>query len=96
MEGVISIIGFLSRMSKDQTTSLKCLYKVCTVQGVFVGSRLQFEDMNQTIEAQKIKPVIGGKLFKLEEVKEAYGVYVGSEALWQIGYQGGLIESPSR
>ncbi|KAL8720059.1 MAG: hypothetical protein Q9225_003027 [Loekoesia sp. 1 TL-2023] len=71
-EGVISIIGFLGGMSKDQPSFLECLNRSCTVRGVMVGSRLQFEQMNEAIDASGIKPVVDEKVFALEELKEAY------------------------
>ena len=71
-EGVISIIGFLGGMSKDQPSFLDCLSNVCTVRGVVVGSRLQFEKMNEAIDAGGIKPVVDEKVFALEDLKEAY------------------------
>jgi len=72
IDGVISIIGFLGGMSKDQPTFLECLNNICTVRGVLVGSRLQFEEMNRAIEANNIHPIINEKVFTLDEVKEAY------------------------
>ena len=71
-EGVISIIGFLGGMSKDQPTFLDCLSNVCTVRGLVVGSRQQFEQMNEAIDASGIKPVVDEKVFGFEETKEAY------------------------
>jgi D-arabinose 1-dehydrogenase-like Zn-dependent alcohol dehydrogenase len=71
-EGVISIIGFLGGMPKDQPSFLECLNNICTVRGVLVGSRLQFEAMNECIDANGIKPVVDEKVFQLEELKEAY------------------------
>jgi len=72
-EGVISIIGFLAGGRADQAPSfLDVLSHIATVRGVFVGSRLQFEEMNRAIEANNIKPVVDAKVFKLEELKEAY------------------------
>ncbi|KAL8728169.1 MAG: hypothetical protein Q9166_005563 [cf. Caloplaca sp. 2 TL-2023] len=71
-EGVISIIGFLGGMSKEQPSFLECLNTVCTVRGVLVGSRLQFQQMNEAIDASEIKPVVDEKVFALEELKEAY------------------------
>ena len=74
-EGVIGIIGFLGGVkAKDQPTFLDTLMHICTVRGVYVGSRQQMEDMNRAIEANDIKPVIDQKVFKLEETKEAYQV----------------------
>ena len=72
IDGVISIIGFLGGMGKDQPSFLECLTNVCTVRGVLVGSRLQFEAMNRAIEATGIKPVVDEKVFSLGETKEAY------------------------
>lgn len=72
LEGVISIIGYLGGMSRDQPGFLECLSHLCTVRGVLVGSRMQFEDMNRAIDASKIKPVVDERVFKFEEVKEAY------------------------
>lgn len=74
-DGVIGIIGFLGGVkSEDQPTFLDCLMNICTVRGVYVGSRLQFEEMNRAIEANDIKPVVDEKVFKLEETREAYQV----------------------
>lgn len=71
-EGVISIIGFLGGFSKDQPSFLDCLNNICTVRGVLVGSKLQFQDMNAAIDATGIKPVVDSKVFDLRQVKEAY------------------------
>ena len=71
-EGVISIIGFLGGQSKDQPTFLECLSHVCVVRGVYVGSRLQFIEMNKAIDANGIKPVVDEKVFSFEEAREAY------------------------
>ncbi len=71
-EGLISIIGFLGGFSKDQPTFLDCLNCICTVRGVFVGSRQQFEQMNEAIDAKGIKPVVDEKVFGFEETKDAY------------------------
>ena len=71
-EGIISIIGFLGGMSKDQPSFLDCLNNICTVRGVYVGSREQFEQMNAAIDVNNIKPVVDDKVFNLEDLKEAY------------------------
>lgn len=85
IDGVISIIGFLGGSSKDQPSFLDCLSNLCTVRGVLVGSRLQFEDMNRAIEANKIKPVVDERVFKLEEAKEAY------QYMWDQKHFGKLV-----
>ncbi|KAH7355055.1 hypothetical protein BKA65DRAFT_475521 [Rhexocercosporidium sp. MPI-PUGE-AT-0058] len=72
IDGVISIIGFLGGNAKDQPSFLEALSNVCTVRGLLVGSRTQFEDMNRAIDANGIKPVVDQKVFSLEQTKEAY------------------------
>jgi len=73
IDGVISIIGFVSGDADEKEPSfLEALNNICTARGVFVGSRQQFEEMNKCIEANKIKPVVDKKSFKLEELKEAF------------------------
>ncbi|KAF1966162.1 alcohol dehydrogenase [Bimuria novae-zelandiae CBS 107.79] len=72
IDGVISIIGFIGGFSKDQPSFLDALSNICTVRGLLVGSRQQFEDMNAAIEANDIHPVVDEKVFGLSELKEAY------------------------
>jgi len=72
IDGVISIIGFLGGVHQKQPGFLDCLINVCTVRGILVGSRVQFEDMNRAIEGNRIKPVVDEKVFGLEEAREAY------------------------
>ncbi|KAL1597771.1 hypothetical protein SLS60_008258 [Paraconiothyrium brasiliense] len=72
IDGVISIIGFIGGFSKDQPSFLDCLNNICTVRGLLVGSRQQFEDMNAAIEANDIHPIVDEKIFTLPELREAY------------------------
>lgn len=73
IDGVISIIGFLGGMKdKDAPGFMDCLDHFCTVRGILVGSRVQFEEMNRAIEGNKIKPVVDEKVFGLDELREAY------------------------
>lgn len=72
-EAMISIVGFLGGVKGEkQPTFLDCLSHLCTVRGVIVGSRMQFEQMNRAIDASQIQPVVDEKVFGLEELKEAY------------------------
>ena len=91
-EGTISIIGFVGGYSKDQPTFLDCLNHICTVRGILVGSRQQFEQMNEAIDANGIKPVVDEKSFSLEDTKEAY------QYMWDQRHFGKLtikIDDPS-
>ena len=51
---------------------MEVLSKLCVVRGVLVGSRLQFQDMVQAIDANGFKPVVDEKVWGFEEVREAY------------------------
>lgn len=94
IDGVITIIGFLGGVKGEkQPTFLECLNKGCVVRGLLVGSRLQFEEMNRAIEANDIKPVTDEKVFKLDEVKEAYQVSSTSFNVCKAGHTGSLTSS---
>lgn len=70
VDGLISVIGFISGDSKEQPTFMDALAKICNIRGLLVGSRDQFEAMNRCIEANKIKPVVDKKIFALDDLKE--------------------------
>ncbi|KAL9485238.1 hypothetical protein ACSS6W_004027 [Trichoderma asperelloides] len=75
MCGVITIIGFLAGRTGDNEMGFqRCLAKMFTARPVFVGSRVQMEEMVEAIEAHPdgLRPVIDERVFKLEEFKEAY------------------------
>ncbi|KAF5372950.1 hypothetical protein D9758_001571 [Tetrapyrgos nigripes] len=77
MGGVVSIIGYLSDYNKkddaqsDYDVAKAILYAGCTVRGVFVGNKEQFEDMNRLFDLKKIKPVID-KVYTFGQAKEAF------------------------
>jgi len=74
-EGVISVIGAIGGGKTENNPSfMEILGHGCIVRGVYVGSRQNFEAMNRAIEANNIKPVVDKKVFKLEELKDAYQV----------------------
>lgn len=68
MGGHIAVIGVLA--GKGEFNPATILMKSVRLQGIFVGSRQMFEQMNQIIEQFHIKPVID-KVFPFEETKEA-------------------------
>ncbi|EXJ89631.1 alcohol dehydrogenase [Capronia epimyces CBS 606.96] len=73
LEGVITIIGFLGGVQKENTPSLlDALTSVTTVRGIVVGSKQQFQDMNRAIEANAIRPVVDQTIFKFDQAKDAY------------------------
>ncbi|KAF1817032.1 alcohol dehydrogenase [Eremomyces bilateralis CBS 781.70] len=73
IEGVITIIGFLGGVvAQNEPGFLNALTHQCTIRGLLVGSRLQFEDMNAAVESQNIKPIVDERIFKFDQLKEAY------------------------
>jgi len=66
--GHVAVIGVLTITGDFNPISL--LMKAVRMQGIFVGSRAMFEDMNRAIETNKVKPVID-KIFTFDEVREA-------------------------
>ncbi len=69
MGGDVSVIGVLAGKGEFNPTSL--LMKAVKLQGIFVGSRQMFEDMNRLIcQYTHLKPVID-KTFAFDEVQDA-------------------------
>lgn len=68
MGGHIAVIGVLSGKGDFNPTAI--LMKAVRLQGIFVGSREMFEQMNLLIEKHQIKPVID-RVFEFEKAKEA-------------------------
>jgi len=66
--GHVALIGVLASGGDFNPRSI--LMKGVRVQGIFVGSRHMFEDLNNSIEANQIKPVID-KVFAFTEAREA-------------------------
>jgi NADPH:quinone reductase-like Zn-dependent oxidoreductase len=66
--GHVALIGVLT--TEGDFNPLSVLMKGVRLQGIFVGSRQMFEDMNRAIEANRMKPVID-KVFSFDEVDEA-------------------------
>ena len=87
LEGVITIIGFLSS-SEDtdksgQPVLMDALSHICTVRGIFVGSREQFLEMNKAIDKAKIQPVVDPKLFRIQRLEGGVQLPVGEKELWK-------------
>lgn len=72
-EGTIGIIGFLGGVDpKGQPPILEALSNICTIRGVYVGSKALMTDMIKAIEVNYIHPVIDEKVFSLDQTREAY------------------------
>ncbi len=69
-QGHIYIIGFLKSMMAD-VNLFSLLAKQANIQGIYVGHRKAFDDMNKAFEVLKIKPVID-TVYSFSEAIEAY------------------------
>ncbi len=68
--GQISVIGILSGPS-PKLNLVPILMQNLRIQGIIVGSRSTFEDMNRAIAFHKMKPVVD-KVFSFEKTREAF------------------------
>lgn len=75
--GVVSTIGFVAQ-GEAPNVALLALSTGAYFKGILVGSRAQFEHMNQIFEDHKIKPLVD-KIFDFEQAQEAYA-YQWSQA----------------
>jgi NADPH:quinone reductase-like Zn-dependent oxidoreductase len=70
--GMIAQIGVLSGSATSEPLALTpILHKQLHVQGIYVGSRAMFEQMNETIAKATLHPVID-RVFGFDEVREAF------------------------
>ncbi len=67
--GFVALIGVLSGAGNFNPISI--LMKAVTLQGIFVGSRAMFEDMNRVVAGKGIKPVID-RVFSFDQAAEAF------------------------
>jgi NADPH:quinone reductase-like Zn-dependent oxidoreductase len=67
--GRISLIGLLA--GGAQIDPMPMLLKSITLQGIFVGSREMFEEMNRAMEINGVHPVID-RVFPFEQARDAY------------------------
>ena len=65
--GQVALIGVLTQ---GDFNPIAVLMKSVTLQGIFVGSRAMFEDMNRSISANGLRPVID-RTFSFGEVRQA-------------------------
>ena len=70
--GMVAQIGVLSGGTTAEPVALTpILHKQLRVQGIYVGSRAMFEEMNAEISRAKLRPVID-RVFGFDEVREAF------------------------
>jgi len=74
-EGVISVVGFLGgkpKAGEELCSFTDVLSLAAIVRGINIGSKGQFQQMNEFIDQHRLKPVIDEKIFKFDEAREAY------------------------
>jgi NADPH:quinone reductase-like Zn-dependent oxidoreductase len=70
--GMIAQIGVLSGAATSEPLALTpILHKQLRVQGIYVGSRAMFEQMNAAIERARLHPVID-RVFDFDQAREAF------------------------
>lgn len=73
--GTISLVGFLAGFDADWEPKklMDLMFKTAKLQGIAVGSRKDFQDMNQFLEEKKVKlgPLLD-RSFAFKEAKEAF------------------------
>jgi NADPH:quinone reductase-like Zn-dependent oxidoreductase len=67
--GIISLIGILTGMGEFNPMPL--LFKNARLQGILVGSRQMFDEMNRAIEVNQVRPIID-RVFSFSQAREAY------------------------
>jgi NADPH:quinone reductase-like Zn-dependent oxidoreductase len=72
MEGVITVVGFLTGAGDGNQPTMAEILGKCTVRGIVVGSKQMFEAMNRAIDANSIHPVVDETHFRLEEAATAF------------------------
>ncbi len=70
MGGTVSVIGALSG-GANEVSPVPILMKSVRVQGIFVGSREMFENMNRAITAHQLRPIVD-RVFAFDDAREAF------------------------
>lgn len=74
LDGVISVVGAVAGGEAVQPPSIMdCWFNLFTARGLWVGNRMQMEEMCQAIEANpdKLRPIIDSRVFTLDKLKDA-------------------------
>jgi NADPH:quinone reductase-like Zn-dependent oxidoreductase len=72
VEGMVAQIGVLSGATSAEPLALTpILHKQLRLQGIYVGSRAMFEQMNATIAEAQLHPVVD-QVFAFDRVREAF------------------------
>ncbi len=81
---IAGTIGLIGVLSGGTINPRPIMAKSITLQGIYVGSRRLFQDMNRAVAASELRPVID-RTFAFEEAPEAY------RAMQAAGHFGKLV-----
>ncbi|TVY31520.1 Zinc-type alcohol dehydrogenase-like protein, partial [Lachnellula subtilissima] len=63
VEGIVTATGVLGSEAKEPSSLLDTVWSVCSVRGIVLGSKRQFEDMVKFIEEKDVRPVVDERIF---------------------------------
>ncbi|KAI1320505.1 zinc-binding dehydrogenase [Xylariaceae sp. FL0255] len=90
-DGTIVVVGAVAGLGGDakMPTLLDTWLNLFTCRGVWVGSRMHMEDMCRAIDGnvERLRPVLDLKVFKLEELKEAYEYMAAGKHSGKVGIE---------
>ncbi|MGL5941537.1 MAG: zinc-dependent alcohol dehydrogenase family protein [Waterburya sp.] len=69
--GYISVIGVLSGFGAANFTPATAFFNQLRIQGIYVGNRQMFEEMNAAISLHRLKPIVD-QVVPFSEAKKAY------------------------
>lgn len=70
-DGIIAVVG-MAGGDATPVPMMGALAHACTVRGLLLGSRRQFQDMVRFVDEKRVVPALDDVVFGLHEVKEAY------------------------
>lgn len=74
LDGTLAVVGYVGGSEGQNVPSLLDTWlNLYTSRGIWVGNRMQMEEMCRAIEAhpESLRPVVDAKVFELEQLKDA-------------------------
>lgn len=90
LDGIIAVVGFVGGEggNKEMPNLLDAWLHLYTARGIWVGSRIQMEDMCRAIDAlPRLRPIVDPNVFKLNQLKEAYEYLSSGKNTGKVGIE---------